>query len=177
MDSINTQQDEKNHEDLSGEKAILKLKELVNKASTCFFCTHLKENNFETRPMSVLKTDEAGNLWFLSATDSFKNQEIENDHQVKLLFQGDPHSDFLSLTGKAYISKDKNMIEELWNPMFKSWFTEGKDDARISVIKVVVQEGYYWDTKHALPIAFLKRIIGSVIGKTMDDSIEGNIKP
>lgn len=176
MDSINQQQPEKNHEDLSGEKAISKLKELVDKASTCFFCTHLNENGFETRPMSVQKTDDEGNLWFLSSTDSHKNREIENDHQVRLLFQGDPHSDFLSIAGKAYISTEKKMIEELWNPLLKTWFTEGVDDPRISVIKVEVQEGYYWDTKHAMPVAFLKRIVGAVMGKTLDDSIEGNIQ-
>ncbi len=175
MDSINQQQPEKNHEDLSGKAAILKLKELINKASTCFFCTQLRENGFETRPMSVQKTDDEGNLWFLSSTDSYKNREIENDQQVRLLFQGDPHSDFLSLAGTAYITTDKKIIEELWNPMLKTWFTGGIEDPRISVIKVVVQEGYYWDTKHALPVAFLKRMIGSVIGKTLDDSIEGNI--
>lgn len=37
--------------------------------------------------MSVQKVDDSGSLWFLSASDSHKNQEITEDQQVKLYFQ------------------------------------------------------------------------------------------
>lgn len=38
--------------------------------------------------------------------------------------------------GEATVSRDKPKIEELWEPIIKTWFTEGKDDLRITVIKV-----------------------------------------
>jgi general stress protein 26 len=126
--------------------------------------------------MSVQEIDEQGNLWFLSASDSHKNQEIQIDHQVKLFFQGSAHDDFMYLTGKAEIIEDRNKIEELWEPVMKTWFTEGKNDPRITVIKFVPEEGYYWDTKHGKAIAFLKMLTGAATGKTMDDSIEGRLK-
>jgi len=176
MDSINKNQPEDNHQDLSGQTAIKKLKQLIDKASSCFFCTSVSRlNQFNTRPMSVLKTDDEGNLWFMSAKDSRKNREIGSVANVRLLFQGDPHSDFLSLEGVASITTDKERIRELWNPMLKTWFTEGEDDPRISVIKVAITDGYYWDTKHPTPVSFIKRIIGAVVGKTLDDSVEGNL--
>lgn len=177
MDSINKNQQEQNNEDLSGEKGIKKIKELIDKAQTCFFCTNGVTNPiYSTRPMAVQKTDDDGNLWFLSSSDSHKNEEIEENPVVQLFFQGSAHSDFLTLTGTASVTRDKSIIKELWNPMFKTWFTEGEDDPRITVIKVDVKDGYYWDTKHAQPIAFVKRLIGAAIGKTMDDSIEGTIQ-
>jgi hypothetical protein len=58
----------------------------------------------------------------------------------------------------------------------KVWFTEGKDDPRISVIKVTPTSGYYWDTKHGSAVAFTKMLIGSIIGTTLDDSVEGILK-
>lgn len=177
MDSINKNQAEENHKDLFGEEANKKMKALIEKADTCFFCTKIKSNeSFATRPMSVQKTDEEGNLWFLSASDSEKNVEINADPSVQLLFQGSHYSDFLTLYGTATINQDKAKIKELWHPMIKTWFTEGVDDPRITVIKVVPSEGYYWDTKHAMPVAFIKRLVGAAIGKTIDDSIEGEIK-
>ena len=97
------------------------------------------------------------------------------DSSLQLLFQGSDYSDFLSIYGSAEISRDKEKIKELWNPMIKTWFTEGVDDPRISVIKVTPSKGYYWDTKHSMPVGFVKRLIGAAIGKTMDDSIEGEI--
>jgi general stress protein 26 len=81
----------------------------------------------------------------------------------------------MSINGRAEISRDKNKIEELWEGIMKAWFTEGKDDPRITVIKVTPVDGYYWDTKHSAPVAFAKTAIGAMIGKTLDDSIEGKI--
>jgi hypothetical protein len=93
MDSINQQQPEQNRVDLSGAKAIQKMKQLVDEAETCFFCTGvISDGSTGTRPMSVQEVDEQGNLWFLSADDSHKNEELSRDPSVRLYFQGSAHS-------------------------------------------------------------------------------------
>lgn len=177
MDSINRQQPEENHKDLQDIQAIKKIKEIAGKNNTCFFSTYLKTDKpMATRPMAVQKIDEEGNFWFLSANDSYKNLQIGQDSRVQLLFQGSAYSDFLSLYGEASILTDKERIKELWNPMLKTWFTQGVDDPRISVIKVKPIDGYYWDNKHGNAVAFLKTAIGAAIGQTLDDSIEGKLK-
>ena len=175
MDSINSRQPEQNRENLSGSEAIKKIKDLVDESKSCFFCTGGAGYETHARPMSVQDVDDDGNLWFLSAIDSFKNEELQSDASVKLYFQGSAHSDFMELNGVANVSRDKEKIEELWEPVVKTWFTEGKDDPRITVIKVTPTEGYYWDTKHGRAIAGIKMLIGAAIGKTMDDSIEGKL--
>jgi general stress protein 26 len=176
MDSINKNQPEENRKDIMGEEAVEKVKQLVAKAGTCFFCTDIRTGNpFLTRPMAAQKTDEEGNIYFLSASDSNHNLEIEKDPMVQLLFQGSSYDSFLTLYGKATISRDQATIEELWNPMMKTWFTEGKDDPRITIITVAVMDGYYWDTKHGKLVSFVKRLAGAAVGKTLDDSIEGTI--
>ncbi|MBZ2205705.1 pyridoxamine 5'-phosphate oxidase family protein [Massilia soli] len=177
MDSINKEQPEHNMENLSGAKAIEKLTELAKEAETCFFCTTAGlGGSAGVRPMSVQQVDEQGNLWFLSASDSHKNAEIEADPSVKLFFQGSKHAEFLSMEGRASISRDKTKIKELWNFVLKTWFTEGEDDARITVIKVEPTHGYYWDNKHGTAIAGAKMLIGATIGVTLDDSIEGQLR-
>ncbi len=176
MDSINKEQPEKNHENLIGAEAGRKIKELVKEGNTCFFCTKLTTGEpLKTRPMSVQKVDNKGNFWFLSANDSYKNAEIQEDNHVHLLFQGSDYSDFLSVYGTATISTDKELIKELWEPIIKTWFTEGVDDPRITAIKVSAQDGYYWDNKHGNAVAFVKMAIGAAIGQTLDDSIEGTL--
>lgn len=178
MDSINKNQPEDNFKDLVGQEALDKIKELAKKAGSCFMCTQITTGKpFDTRPMSAQKIDDEGNFWFLSANDSHKNEELQQDPATQLLFQGSSYSDFLSLYGRSTISTDKSKIDELWDPSLKVWFTEGKDDPRITVIKFQPSDGYYWDTKHNMAIAFAKRTIGAITGKTIDDSIEGNIAP
>ena len=177
MDSINRQQPESNHADLSGQAAIDEIKTIVKKAQTCFFCTAVSSSGSKgARPMSVQQVDDEGNLWFLSADDSHKNLELAVDDSVKLYFQGSAHSDFLLLNGYATVSRDKAKIKKLWEFVVKTWFTEGMDDPRITVIKVTPTDGYYWDTKHGNMIAGIKMLIGATLGKTMDDSIEGELR-
>jgi general stress protein 26 len=177
MDSINQQQPEDNIKHLQGEEAKKRIKDMAEQAQSCFFCSSIKTGlPFSTRPMSPQKIDDDGNFWFLSADDSHKNEEIGHDPFVHLLFQGSAHSDFLNIYGIAEISKDKEKIKELWSPILKTWFTEGEDDPRITVIKVEPTEGYYWDNKHGNAIAFVKQAAGAVLGKTLDDSVEGKLE-
>jgi general stress protein 26 len=125
--------------------------------------------------MNVRQVDDEGQLWFLSASDSRKNQELTLDPSVKLYFQGSKHSDYMQLSGQATISTDREKIRELWSPLVQTWFTEGLDDPRVTVIKVTPTEGYYWYTKHGIGVAGMKMLIGAVLRKTMDDSIQGKL--
>lgn len=176
MNSIDQNQPETNRESLSGKAAAQKIRELAEQAQTCFFCTEkLGEDRKGTRPMSVQNVDDDGTLWFLSPNDSFTNAEIEADPHVKLFFQGSPHSDFMMIEGNAYASTDPSKIKELWKPVLKTWFTEGEQDPRITVIRVDPQSGYYWDTKHGTMVAGIKMLIGAISGKTLDDSIQGDL--
>ncbi|MCA1854812.1 pyridoxamine 5'-phosphate oxidase family protein [Massilia oculi] len=176
MDSINRNQAEQNRLDLSGPQAVQRLREMAKDADSCFFVTDggLGPNR-GVRPMSVREVDDAGHLWFLSANDSHKNAEIAAQSGVKLYFQQGAHSGFLEVDGHAEIVTDRRRIRELWNFMLKTWFTEGEDDPRITAIRVIPRHGYYWDNKHGDAVAGAKVVVGAVLGKTLDDSIEGTL--
>lgn len=176
MDSINQNQEERNHQDLATASAVKKIKELIDTAKTGFLSTQASSSSSQgTRPMTVQEVDDSGTLWFLIANDSHTYEDISSEPDVKLYFQGSAHSDFLYLEGSAVLSADKDKIQELWNPVLKTWFTEGENDPRIAIIKVYPTAGYYWDNKHGNAIAALKMVAGAIIGKTMDDSIEGDL--
>src|ERR1700759_4938503 len=133
-------------QNLDREETIEKFKELVKHNAVCLFTTNLSSVPLETRPMSTQKVCDQGNFWFLSSRDSNKNNEIGNGSDVQLFFSNTSDSEYLSVFGKATISTDKSKIEELWTPIAKAWFTEGKDDPRITVIKVTPKDAFYWDT-------------------------------
>jgi general stress protein 26 len=158
MDSINKNQPEDNRDDLMGSEAAEKIRAIVKDASSCFFCTALNSGHVPTRPMSVQRVDDDGTIWFLSASDSHKNKEIAENPEVQLYFQGSAHSDFLELYGNASVVRDRSIIHQLWGPLLKTWFTEGKDDPRITALKFEPTEGYYWDNKHGNAIAGVKII-------------------
>jgi general stress protein 26 len=176
MDSINRQQPEQNRKDLDGPEAVKRVQDMVEHAKSCFFCTDGAVGPSRgVRPMSVREVDEAGHIWFLSASDSHKNQELAGSPAVTLQFQVSAHAGFLQLEGRAEVLTDRARIRDLWNFMLRTWFTEGEDDPRITAIRFVPERGYYWDNKHGNAVAGAKVAVGAAIGKTLDDSIEGQL--
>jgi general stress protein 26 len=164
------------HQDLIGEDAVRKIRSFIESTPGCFFCTSDANGGAgDARPMTALQVDEMGNLWFISASDSLKNLELAADPSATLYFQGSAHAEFMHLEGIATVTRDSLKLKELWSFTMKTWFTEGEDDPRITLIKFAPTYGYYWDTKHGKALASVKMLIGAVIGKTMDDSIEGRL--
>lgn len=161
--------------DLGNKEAIAKIKELAEGARIGMFCTDLANQPFSTRPMAIQEVDEQGNLWFLSSADSNKNFEIKADEKVQLLFAKTSESHYLSVYGSAHIYKDRDTIEEMWSPMAKAWFKDGKDDPKVTVIRVSPEETYYWDTKNGKMITLMKIAVSAVTGASMDGGVEGEL--
>lgn len=164
-------------ENLTQTEAIKKLKQLSESAGICMFCTDLETLPINSRPMSLRETDEEGNLWFLSSSDSNKNFEISDDNRVQLLFMNNSDHEYLSVFGKAFIYKDRTTIEEKWTRIANAWFEDGKDDPKVSVIRVTPDETYYWDTKAGKLVSFLTFATAALTGIKTDnsDGVEGKL--
>lgn len=163
-------------EDLEYKEAIVKIKELVDHTNICLFVTNFSNTPLQTRPMATQEVDDEGNFWFFSGEDSNKNLEIAEDARVQLFYSNPSKYEFMTVYGHAIISEDRGKIEKLWNPIAKAWFKGGKDDPTLSVIQVIPDEAYYWDTKHSKMISMIKILSSVVSGKTMDDGVEGKLR-
>ena len=136
-----------NTKNLKANEGVEKLKELVTAINICLFSTNLKRNDGATcRPMSAQEVDAEGNIWFFSDINSDKNREIQEDNLVQLVFSHPGKSSYMIVNGVAEISLDRQKIEELWTPVAKIWFEQGKDDPNLSLLKVNTKSAYYWDT-------------------------------
>lgn len=164
-----------NTENLRSVEAVEKIKALIEKANVCLFTTRLGSVPLSSRPMSTLRVDENGIIWFMSKVDSDKNMHLKQDDRVQLFYTHSASSEYLTLFGRAEVIADRRMIDELWNPMARIWF-EGKDDPTITLLKVTPEDGHYWDTKSNKMVQLLKLAIGAIIGKPLDDGLEGNIR-
>lgn len=163
-------------ENLNNKEAIDKLKSLVEEITICLFCTDLKTDDGSTcRPMSAIKVCDQGNIWFFSEKDSDKNKAIASDKNVQLFFSHPAKGSYLVVNGEAEIILDKKKIEELWTPVAKIWFKEGKEDSNISIIKVTPTTAYYWDTDGNRMTNFIKMVASVVTGTNLVNSEEGSI--
>lgn len=162
-------------EDLRGAEAIEKLKVLAEDARNCMFTTRPGTYPHETRPMSLQRVCDQGNLWFISATDSGKNTAIAEDPRVSLYFQNNGSYEFLIVNGTATIHTDQATIDENWTDFANAWF-DGKEDPTVSIIKVKPDDSAYWDTQNGKIMSFIKMSFQALTGvKTDDGGIEGKI--
>lgn len=164
-------------QNLSDKEAIKKMQELGN-GETCLFCTfgEGEDEDLQFRPMSTLAIDDNGHCWFFSDRRSAKDEQIDEYNKVYLLYSNPGKQNYMAIEGSAIASRNQAKIDELWNPIAKAWFKDGKDDPYISVIEVTPHKAHYWDTKHGKMISFLKILASAVTRKTMDDGVEGELR-
>jgi general stress protein 26 len=165
-----------NTKNLTANKGIEKLKELVKDINICLFSTNLQKNDGATfRPMSAQEVDTDGNIWFFSGLDSDKNLEIQKDNLVQLVFSDPSKSSYLIVNGVAEIVIDLQKIEELWTAATKIWFEKGKEDPNISLIKVNTQTAFYWDTNGNKMVNFFKFLASVATGSNLVTGVKGSI--
>ena len=162
------------HQDLSGNSAIKKIKELAEEARTCFFTTKIG-NDAHSVPMSLQEVDEDGVLWFISSSESEHNEHIMQDPAVQLYFMNNSSYEYVFVKGSAKITTDKILIDRYWSDFANAWF-DGKDDPKVTLIGVKAQDGYYYETKDNKVFAMAKMVFAAVTGsKTEDGGIEGGL--
>ena len=163
-------------ENIYDAEAIKKLKEIAEGARICFFTTNINAELPQSAPMAIQRVCDKGNLWFISSKESTRNHQILANNKVYLHFANTGSSEYIFLLGEATIHDDKATIEENWTPFAKAWF-EGKDDPRVSIIKVKPTEAFYWDDKDNRFFSMGKRLSNAFLNTDFDDGgVEGELK-
>lgn len=143
------------------QESIEKFKKLTESIDFCMLTT-INGGQLRSRPMSTQEMDENGDLWFFTSDQTHKVDEIQADNRVNVAYAKPDDNTYVSVSGRGEISKDRQKIEELWNPILKAWFPKGLDDPSICLLKVSVEEAEYWDSPNSKIVqlaGFLKAIV------------------
>ena len=160
---------------LNNTDAQKKYKDLATSIDFAMMLTHLDQTPLHAIPMSTKRVDANGTTYFLSNADSEHNTNIESDARCQLLYSEKHSMEFLSVYGKATISRDKALIHDLYGSSDDNWF-KGKDDPNITVITFHPEVGHYWDTKSNALVSLFKMGYGAVTGEKMDVGESGSLK-
>jgi len=114
-------------------------------------------------------------LWFLTARDSRKVDEIATDAHVALMYADPKDQNYVTIKGRANVSRDKAKIHELWNPMYKAWFPGGEDDPQIRVLRVDVDEAEYWEASDSKILRSLKYLAAAATKGAVDVGTHGTV--
>jgi len=129
---------------------------MLNEIETAMLVTHGISGGFHGRPMMLAKgglnaqATRVSNgksserfLYFATTSDSPKALETRKNDDVTLTFQD--RSRFVSLNGRAIVTRDPALVARLWSDVWKVWFPKGQTDPRLCIIRVTPYEAEYWD--------------------------------
>jgi general stress protein 26 len=119
------------------------LYELLKDFDTGMLVTHSDDRGGHARPMAVAELRPDVDAYFVTAIDSPKVAEIEENHNVTLTFQS-PHQ-FATLSGRMSVVRDQALLDRLWKEPWKVWFPRGKSDPSLALLKLDPDYGEYWD--------------------------------
>jgi general stress protein 26 len=120
------------------------------------------------RPMHALLDREGGCVWFITDQRGAKDQEIEADPDVCLAF-ADPRSNtYVSITGRAEITRDVAKAEELWSNEAQAWWPRGPGDPSVRVLRVTADRAEFWDTRGNSITVALKLTAARISGNPPD---------
>ena len=147
----------------SGNEQFKKIHDLIKDIHVAMLTTEGSDGKLHSRPMATQEAEFDGSVWFLSRQSSGKVTDIQHQAHVNLAYSDGKHS-FVTLAGTAEIQKDRKKIDELWNPLYKAWFPDGKDDPEITVIKVQVEEAEYWEAPPNAIVRNVKILSAAITG-------------
>jgi general stress protein 26 len=119
--------------------------ELIKNIKLAMMTTVDADGTLHSRPMATQEKEFDGTLYFLTGKTSHKIQELDHDTHINLAYANPDRNHWVSVAGKASVSRDQNKIDELWSPFHEAWFPEGKEDPNIAVLRVEADSVEYWE--------------------------------
>jgi general stress protein 26 len=121
-----------------------KLGELIKGIRVAMVTTVQTDGTLHTRPLASLAYENDGQLWFYTAMDSAKVDEVMHDVRTSVAFVNTGKDTYVAASGTADIVNDRDRIHELWTPFAKPWFPNGPDDPNLALLRVHVERAEYW---------------------------------
>jgi general stress protein 26 len=115
--------------------------------------TRASNGRLEGRPMSIAEVGTGGALWFCAGNHDGKIAQMAADPDVAVMLQG--KAKFVSVSGRAHVSRDRADIDRLWKEPWKLWFPQGKDDPTLCLLVVQPVEAQFWDNSGVRGLRFL----------------------
>jgi general stress protein 26 len=156
-----------------GEK-VEKLYELIDKVDVALLTTRRSDGHLVSRPMASQDRAPGADLWFVTAKDSGKLEEILGDPHVNVTYYREKTREWVSVSGQAFVTDDRKMVRRLYKPDWKIYFPEetggdgSAEDPRIVLIGIEAQSVVFMTSDKPGPLALFEIARAFVTGSSPD---------
>jgi general stress protein 26 len=135
--------------------------------------TRRSDGHLQSRAMATQKRAAGADLWFVTLDGSPKLNDLAADPHVNLSYYKDRTREWVSVSGLARTTKDRQKIHELWAPDWAAWFPKGgdprhgtADDPRMVLIGVDVHAAVFLEVNKPQPVVLFELVKGWITGTT-----------
>ena len=150
-----------------------KLFEHIHEIEIAMMTTRRSDGHLHSRAMATQKRASGADLWFVTLESSPKVRDLEHDPHVNLSYYKDRTREWVSVSGIASLTRDREKIRELYAPDWKVWFPKegdprhgGPDDPRMVLIGVDVHAAMFLEVNQPQPVVLFELVKGWVTGDT-----------
>ena len=161
--------------DVPLEKKLDELYGLIDGIEVAMFTTRRRDGRLVTRPMATQTRKPGVDAWFVTDIESEKIDELVDDPNVALAYFNVKNWEWVSISGTATISQDRDIIRKLYQPDWKTWFGDeggsrdgGPDDPRLALLFVDVKSAVYGKQNKPRPLVLFELAKGKVTGNQPD---------
>jgi len=151
---------------------LYELYELIENIETAMMTTRREDGRLVSRPMATQERNPVADLWFVTDIESNKIDELVDDPNVNLAYFDTRSYEWVSVSGTARVSTERELIRSLYQPDWKPWFGEldevrngGPDDPRYGLILVDAESVLYMKNDKPKPVILFEVAKGLVTGK------------
>lgn len=103
------------------------------------------------QPMTAFVERGDNQLWFFTYRDGDLAESIAGGGSAMFVFQGEDL--YACVSGALSLEIDRERMDRYWNPVVAAWYPEGKDDPRLTLIRMDCDDAQVWVTKGG-PVRF-----------------------
>lgn len=152
-----------------------KMYDMIEGIEIAMMTTRRPDGHLESRAMATQKPASGADLWFVTCEGTAKLRDIQSDPHVNLSFYKDRTREWISVSGIARITNERDKIRELYAADWKAWFPdEGDprhgtpDDPRMMLIGVDVHAAVFFEVTKPQPVVLYEVAKGWLTGSMPD---------
>lgn len=155
------------------EKKLDDLYSLIDGIETAMLTTRRRDGSLISRAMQTQRRTAGADLWFMTNAESEKFEDLAVDPHVNVAYYRDRTREWVSVSGHAILTKDRDLIDSLYKADWKAWLGDegdgkrdgGPHDPRIALILVEAESVVYSKNNRSMPLAIFQVVKGMVTGE------------
>jgi general stress protein 26 len=148
---------------------------LVDDIEVAMMTTRRPDGHLESRAMATQKRAAGADLWFVAADGTRKLRDLEADPHLNLAYYKDRTREWISVSGLATLTRDRDKIRELYADDWKMWFADDgdprhgtPDDPRLVLIGVGIHAASFLELGKPQPVVLFELVKGFLTDETPD---------